>query len=134
MAVRRVVRGRQPGQPHGGGGDAGVSGPSDHCLLGEKRVVRDWSLITGWMGGYKMGKSRVRNCVCPPHDRVTLFAPPPPFRDWKLIVNMAETSSYRVKTTPKRFVSSSPPSAWLKLFSPTLFVGVKLHMPPTPVV
>ena len=43
---------------------------------------------------------------------------------------MAKTSSYCVKTTPKRFVPP-PPSAWLKLFPPPpLFVGVKLHMPP----
>ena len=36
----------------------------------------------GW--GYKMGKSRVRNCLHPPpQDRVKLFAPPP-FKDWKL--------------------------------------------------
>ena len=32
-----------------------------------KRVVREWSLVMG-MGGYKMGKLRVRN----------LFAPLPP--------------------------------------------------------
>ena len=31
----------------------------------EYPAVRDWSLITG-RGGYKMGKSRVRNLSCPP--------------------------------------------------------------------
>ena len=86
-------------------------------------------------GGYKMGKSRVRNFLCPPpRDRVKLFSPPllksgnfsrPPY-------NMAKTSSYRVKTTPKLFVP--PPSAWLKLFPPPLFIGVKLHVPPPPVL
>ena len=33
--------------------------------------------------------------------------PPPPFKEWKLFVppfNMAKTSSYCVKTTPKLFV------------------------------
>ena len=96
--------------------------------------IRDWSLITGRGGGYKMGKSRVRNFLRPPpQDRVKLFVPPlfksgnftrppPPY-------NMAKTSSYRIKTTPKLFVAP-PPSEWLKLCPPALFIGVKLHMPP----
>ena len=37
---------------------------------------------------------------------------------------MAKISSYRVKTC------CAPPSEWLKLFLPPLFVGVKLHVPP----
>ena len=74
-------------------------------------------------------------CAPPPQDRVKLFTPPllksgnfsrPPY-------NMAKTSSYRVKTTPKLF-APPPPSAWLKLFPPPLFVGVKLHVPPPPVL
>ena len=87
---------------------------------------------------WEMGKSRVRNFLRPPppQDRVKLFAPPPPFKEWKLFAspyNMAKTSSYRVKTTPKLF--APPPSAWLKLFPPPpLFVGVKLHVPPPPVL
>ena len=36
-------------------------------------------------GGYKMGKSRIRNfLVPPPQDRVKLCVPPPPFKEWKL--------------------------------------------------
>ena len=78
-------------------------------------------------GGYKMGKSRVQNFLRPPQDRVKLvtaprplfflivetFCTPPPF-------NMAKTSSYCIKITPKHFVPPPPP-AWLKLFpSPTI--------------
>ena len=55
-------------------------------------TLRDWSLITG-RGGYKMGKSRVRNLLCPPSRQGKTF-PPPPFKEWKLFV---------------------PPSIWLKL-------------------
>ena len=76
-----------------------------------------------------------KTCCAPPplpQDRVKLFASPllksgnvscPPY-------NMAKTSSYRVKTTPKLVVP--PPSAWIKPFlpPPPLFVGVKPHMPP----
>ena len=75
--------------------------------LSSRFKVRDWSLITGRGGGYKMGKSRVRNFLRPPtQDGVKLFAPPllksgnfshPPY-------NMAKTSSYCVKTTPKLVV------------------------------
>ena len=46
----------------------------------------------------------------------------PPFKEWKYFAapfNMAKTSSYHVKTTPK-------------LFPPPLFIGVKLHMRPPP--
>ena len=53
------------------------------------------------------------------------FTRPPPY-------NMAKTSSYRVKSTQKLFVP--PPSEWLKLFLSPLFVGVKLHVPPPPVL
>ena len=46
---------------------------------------------------------------------------------------MAKTSSYCVKTTPKLFVLPPPPPPFsmAKTFSPPLFVGVKLHMPPS---
>ena len=80
--------------------------------------LRDWSLITGRGGGYKMGKSRIRNFLCPPPRQGKTFRAPP-FKEWKLFVtpyNMAKTSSYHVKTTPELFVP--PPSAWLKLFLP----------------
>ena len=68
--------------------------------------IRDWSLITG-RGGLQNGKiAGPKLFAPPPQDRVKLFAPPllksgnfscPPY-------NMAKTSSYRVKSTPKLFV------------------------------
>ena len=58
--------------------------------------IRDWSLITGRGGDYKMGKSRVRNFLRPPpQDKVKLFAPPPP-----------------ISKECKHF---DPPTIWLKL-------------------
>ena len=51
-----------------------------------------------------------------------LFSPP---------VSMAKTSSFRVKTTPKRFVPL-PSSAWLELCLPPLFVGQNLTCLPIP--
>ena len=81
------------------------------CLILKFQIIgislRDWSLITG-----RGGATKWENCGCetfwapPPQDRVKLYAPPflksgnfsrPPY-------NMAKTSSYRVKTTPKLFV------------------------------
>ena len=68
--------------------------------------IRDWSLIMG-RGGLQNGKiAGPKLFAPPPQDRVKLFAPPllkignfscPPY-------NMAKTSSYYVKTTPKLFV------------------------------
>ena len=102
-------------------------------MVPREQHLRDWSLITGRGGGYKIGKSRVRNFLRPPpQDKVKLFtAPllksgnflhPPPY-------NMAKTSSYCVRTTPK-LLRPPPPSAWLKLCPPPLFIGVKLHVAP----
>ena len=99
-------------------------------------VIADLLLINYGEGGATKWVNRGSEtfCALPPQDRVKLFAPPllksgnfarappPPY-------NMAKTSSYCLKTTPKLFVSH--PSAWLKLFPPPLFVGVKLHMPPS---
>ena len=47
-------------------------------------MFRDWSLITGRGGGYKMGKSRAQNVLRPPppQDRVKLFCAPH-FIEWK---------------------------------------------------
>ena len=86
----------------------------------------DWSLITrrgrGEGGeGYKMGKSLVPK----------LFTPPLPQDGVKLVVsprlksgnflchpyNMAKTSSYVEKTTPKLFVPPPPPFSMAKTFS-----------------
>ena len=50
--------------------------------------------------------------------------PPPPPQDFYFVTpfNMAKTSRYRIKTTPKLFVPPPPP----------LFVGIKLHIPSPP--
>ena len=105
------------------------------CMGAHTVYLWDWSLITGSVcvcvgggGGYKMGTF----CVPPAQDRgktVCAFT----FKEWELFAhprfNMAKTSSYHVKTTPKLFV---PPLSIAKTFSaPSLFVGVKLHMPPS---
>ena len=95
--------------------------------------VRDWSLITG-REGYKMGKSQVQNLLRPPHppqDRVKLFVPPllksgnflcpPPY-------NMAKTSSYSVKTTPKPFV---PFSMAITFSAPPFRSGKTSRAPPS---
>ena len=94
--------------------------PADFILLGKGLVIN----YGEGGGGYKMGKSRVWNFLCPPppQDRVNLLAPPllksgnflrpPPF-------NMAKTSSYCIKTPPYTFYAPPPPlSTWLKLFPP----------------
>ena len=49
--------------------------------------------------------------------------PPPPH------YNMAKTSSYRRKITPKLVVP--PPFSMAKTFSAPFFVRVKLHVPPS---
>ena len=73
---------------------------------------------------------------CPPPSRQGKTFHAPPFKEWKCFrapspFNMAKTSSYCVKYTPK-LVVPPPPSAWLILFLSPLFVGVRLHMPPPP--
>ena len=78
----------------------------EYILLTYKGLIRDWSLITG-RGGLQNGK-----IVCPklfappPQDMVKLFAPPllNIGNFWRPPYNMAKTSSYYVKTTPKLFV------------------------------
>ena len=77
-----------------------------YVLQGAHAGIRDWSLITG-RGGLQNGKiAGPKLFAPPPQDRVKLFATPllksgnftrPPY-------NMAKTSSYRVKSTPKLFV------------------------------
>ena len=86
---------------------------------------RDWSLITG-RGGYKMGKSRVK-LFAPPLLKSGNFSHPPLQYGFKLLR----------KNYPKTLCAPPPPSAWLKLFPPPLFVEVKLHplpfcSPPAP--
>ena len=62
---------------------------------GGNKPIRDWSLITG-RGGYKMGKSWVRNFLhpAPPKDRVKPFASP-----------LFKSGNF----------SRPPPAIWLKL-------------------
>ena len=67
-----------------------------------------------------MGKSRVRNFLRPPQDRVQLFAPPHHYGQ-----------KFKAPVLKQPQNCFAPPSAWLKLFMPPpLFIGVKLHMPP----
>ena len=96
-------------------------------FLCPKHYLRDWSLITG-RGGYKMGKSRVRNFLRhPPPSRqgktsrapLLNFLRTPPF-------NFAKTSSYCVKTTPKPFV---PSFSMAKTFSVSPFRRSKTSLP-----
>ena len=67
-------------------------------------------------GGYKMGKSRVRNFLSPPppskHGQ-TLYAPPPHFKGWKPFV-------------------APPPPVWLKCQPPVLALPQNLLSPPPP--
>ena len=100
------------------------------CLV----QLRDWSLITG-RGGYKMGKSRVRNFLRPPPSRQGKIFRAPPFKEWKLFAPPLQYG-YNFKLPCKNYPKTccAPPSAWLKLFAPPLFVGVKLHVPPPPVL
>ena len=106
----------------------------DILLVGLFCILRDWSLITG-RGGATKWENRRSETFCAPPSRQGKSFRAPPFKEWKLFgppYNMVKTSSYRVKTTPKHF--PPPPSAWLKLFPPPLFVGVKLHVPPPPIL
>ena len=103
----------------------GIPGPAFH--------LRDWSLITG-RGGPTKWENRGSETFSPPppQDRVRLFAPPllqsgifscPP----TILLKLQATH----KNYPKTFCAPPPPpSAWLKKLPPTLFVGVKLHVPP----
>ena len=95
--------------------------------------LRDWSLITG-RGGYKMGKSGVQNLLCappPPQDKVKLSTTPPLKMETFCVspFNMAKTSSYRIKITPKLVV---PLFSMAKTFSAPLFRRGKTSHAPLP--
>ena len=97
-------------------------------------ILRDWSLIMG-RGGYKMGKSRVRNFLRPPSRQGKTFRPPPLLKSGNFscppAYNKAKTSSYHVKTTPKLFVP--PPFSMAKTFSaPPFRRGKTSRAPPPP--
>ena len=107
--------------------------PTDRAHLyhsSEVHQIRDWSLIMG-KGGLQNGKIAGPKLFAPPQDRVKLFAPPllksgnflcPPY-------NMAKTSSYRVKTTPKLVV---PPFSMANTVSdPPFCRGKTSRAPPS---
>ena len=79
-------------------------------------LLRDWSLITGRGGGYKIGKSQVRNFLrpLPPSRQSKTFCAPPPFKEWK------------------RFAPSPPPSVWLKLQATVYKTTPTVFVPPLP--
>ena len=61
----------------------------------------------------------------------------PPFKEWKLFThpyNMAKTSSYRIKTTPKLFVLSPPFSMTKKTSPPPPFRSGKTSRAPPPIL
>ena len=104
-------------------------------FVSSQAVLRDWSLITRRAGGYKIRKSRVRNCLhpLPPSRqgktfwpplliRMETFCAPPPF-------NMAKTPSYCVKTTPKLGVLL-PPFSMAETFSTAFLRGKTSHASP----
>ena len=116
--------------------------PHTSCQLTREKAplapcpVRDWSLITG-RGATKWESCGAETFCAPlPHskERVKLFVCPP-FKEWKLLVppfNMAKTSGYRIKTTPKLVVPPPPPpSAWLKLLRPPFRRGKTSRAPPS---
>ena len=77
-------------------------------------LLRDWSLITGREGGYKIGKSQVRNFLRPlPPSRQSKTCLPPP---------LLKSGNVLLPPPPP------PPSVWLKLqatvykTTPTVFV------------
>ena len=84
-------------------------------MIGLVKSFRDWSLITGRRGLQNADPIPPH----PPQDDDIFRAHP--FKEWKLFVppphfNMAKTSSYSIKTTPKLFV---PPFSMVKtLFDP----------------
>ena len=83
-----------------------------------------------------MGKSQVRNFLRPPSRQSKTFCDPPPpvLKSGNFThppYNMAKTSSYCVNL-PQNFLCPPPPSEWLNLFPPPLFIGVKLHVSPLP--
>ena len=100
------------------------------------KPVRDWSLITGrgeLQNGKIAGQKLFVPLPSPPPPPLFFFLksghflrpPPPPF-------NVAKTSRYCIKTTPKLVVPPPPFSTHgLNFFRPPplFFVGVKLHMP-----
>ena len=78
------------------------------------------SLITGRGGGATKWQNRWSETFWAPPSRQGKTFHAPPFKEWKLFAphpfNMAKTSSYCVKTTPKLFLSP-PPFSMAKTFS-----------------
>ena len=101
----------------------------------------DWSSITGrW--GLQNGKIAGPKLFAPPpslpQDRVTLFAPPPPplLKSQNFLhpppFNMAQNSSYCVKTSPELFVPPPPSFDMAKTLSTPFHRGKTSHAPPPP--
>ena len=101
-----------------------------YSIEGPRKVlVRDWSLITG-RGGQKWENRGSETFCAPPSRQGSTFCAPP-LKEWKLVVppcNMAKTSSYRVKTTPKLF--APPPSRQGPTFCAPPLKEWKLVVPP----
>ena len=92
--------------------------------------LRDWSLITG-RGGLQNGKIAGPKPFAPLSRQCKTFCAPP-FNEWKLFAspfNIAKTSSYHLKTTPKPF---APPHSQdrVKLLAPHLLMSENFLRPP----
>ena len=120
-----------------------ISFASDSNFHGLLRLC-SWTM--GLVINYGDGATKQANhgsetlCIPLPQDRIKPFETPLlKIKEWKLIappINMAKTSSYRVKTTSK-LVVPPPLSAWLKLFLPPPLPfrrGKTSHAPPSCVV
>ena len=100
--------------------------------LRDQSLIRDWSLITGRGGGLQNGKTAGPKLFAPPPSRQgKSFGAPPLLKSGNFprpAYNMAKTSSYRIKTTPKLFV---PPFSMAQTFSiPPFRRGKTSRAPP----
>ena len=77
-------------------------------MIGEVDTDGKGLVINYGEGGATKWENRGPETFCAhPSRQGKTFRAPPPFKEWKLYAlpyNMAKTSSYRVKTTPKLFV------------------------------
>ena len=72
-----------------------------------RTIVTRGLVINYGEGGATKWENRGSETFCAPPSRQGKTFCAPPFKDWKLFAppyNMAKTSSYYVKTTPKLFV------------------------------
>ena len=92
--------------------------------------IRDWSLIRGG-GATKWEKGRSESFCGPPSRQRKTFHAPLLNSGTFLCSPFTIAKTYSVKTTSKLVV---PPFSMAKTFCAPLFIWVKLHMPPAPVV